>query len=106
LSGCGGGWRRICDVSPQGLPTRTQVQVWQGDQVTTTLHSVLIDSYSVRGIPFVQRPDCDSCRVAIPLEEVDSIRTGSKELGLVRTVRIMLLVGTGMALVFRDVGGD
>ncbi len=56
----------------------------------TQLHSGVFTSDSVAGVPFTEHPDCDTCRVSYALAEVDSIRVGHPERGL--------LEGTGVVL--------
>ena len=102
---CGGGWRRLESVTPRVFPTRTQVQVWQG-RGSTLLHAVRLNSDTLSGVPFTQAPTCDSCRVEFPLNEVDSLREGSKERGFFRTTGLVVAIGLAMAYVFRGVGGD
>jgi hypothetical protein len=42
-------------------------------------------------VPYLQRPDCDSCRVSLPLAEVDSLRAGNPAAGLWKTVGLSLV---------------
>ena len=102
---CGGGWRRIEDLTPRPFPARAQVQVWQGKSVTL-LHGVRLDSGALTGVPFTKVPTCDSCRVELALGAVDSLRVGNKERGFFRTVGLMLAIGSVWAYLFRGVGGD
>lgn len=101
---CGGGWHRLEDVTPRPLPIRTQVQVWQDGRVTL-LHGVKLESGTVEGVPFVEAPTCDSCRVHIPLQAVDSLRIGNKERGFFRTTGLVLIIGAVWAYLFRGIGG-
>lgn len=91
VSACGG-WQRLPDLSPDTLPRRQQVQLWSGGQARV-LHAVRIDSDSIHGVPFQLPPTCDSCRVAIPLAAVDSLRLGNQE------APAIVLIGSGL-LVF------
>jgi hypothetical protein len=103
--GCGAGWHRLADLSPRPLPARTQVQIWEGEQVRI-LHGVTLGRDSIAGVPFTLPPGCDSCRVSLALSGVDSLRVGNKERGFVRTVQWVLVVGSVWAFIFRGVGGD
>jgi hypothetical protein len=105
LGGCGAGWRRLDNLSPRTLPPRTQVQIWEGEQVRI-LHGVTLSADSVGGVPFTMPPDCDSCRVWAALSGVDSLRAGNKERGFVRSVQLALVVGAVWAFMVRGVGGD
>src|SRR3954464_8916511 len=75
-SGCGAGWHRIDPLPPGSLPKRQQVQVWQNEQ-KVQLHAVKLDGDSLSGVPYVQPPDCETCRVSVPSTEVDSVRAGN-----------------------------
>jgi hypothetical protein len=61
-------------------PRRQQLQVWVADSAIV-LHAVIISTDSLSGVPYLKHPSCDSCRVGIPLAAVDSLRTGSSEMG-------------------------
>jgi hypothetical protein len=104
ISACGAGWHRLEDLTPRALPTRTQVQLWQGDQ-STVLHGVEIESDWVNGVPFTQLPTCDSCRVRTAMGNVDSLRAGNKERGFLRTAGVVLVVGSIWAYLTRGIGG-
>jgi hypothetical protein len=102
---CGGGWHRLEDLTPRALPPRTQVQVWQ-DRDVTLLHGVQLQSDTLEGVPFIEAPECDSCRVRLPLEVVDSLRVGNKERGFFRTAGLVLGIGAVWAYLTRGIGGD
>lgn len=70
------------------------------------LHGVEIKSDSVYGVPFIEPPSCDSCRVRIALGAVDSLRSGNKERGFFRGVGVVLVVGSIWAYLSRGIGGD
>ena len=57
---------------PTALPPEQRVQVWSGGR-RTVLHHVTIDSTTVQGGTLPWRPTCDSCRVAFPLAQADSL---------------------------------
>jgi hypothetical protein len=105
VSACGGGWHRLDDLTPQVLPARTQVQVWQGERVTL-LHGVTLESDTLRGVPFIRVPTCDSCRVQVALVAVDSLRLGNKERRFFRAVGLALVIRSVWAYLFRGTGGD
>ncbi len=52
----------------------------------TILHAVTFRPDSVRGVPYLQSPDCDSCAVALPRAEVDSVRVGDTVSGFWQSV--------------------
>jgi len=93
LSGCAG-WQRIeiGDIAA-GLPARQQVQVWSSG-TSRAYHNVQIRGDSLIGVPFQLPLSCDSCRVAIPLASVDSLRQGNQETtGIVVVGIVALAVG-------------
>jgi hypothetical protein len=102
---CGGGWRRLEDLTPRTLPARTQVQIWQ-DRSVILLHGVELDSATINGVPFIRAPTCDSCRVQLRLGVVDSLRVGDKERGFFRTAGLVLGLGAVWAYLARGIGGD
>lgn len=104
-SACGGGWHRLDDLTPRALPARAQVQVWQGGRATV-LHAVKLESETLRGVPYIKPPTCDSCRLYLPLERVDSLRVGSKERGFFGTVGWVFAISAVWGYLFRGVGGD
>jgi hypothetical protein len=53
-------------------------------------HGVVVRSDSISGVPFLEAPDCDSCRRALSLERVDSVRVGSPEAGFWKTLGLVV----------------
>jgi len=70
------------------------VRVWTHEQ-TWRLHAVTWSEDSLIGVPFQLPAKCDTCRVAIPLAEVDSLQTGASP----ETLSIVLLVGLPIAII-------
>jgi hypothetical protein len=70
-------------------------------------HALVIGADSISGVPYVRPPGCDSCRVALPRAEVDSVRLGNPVAGFWKTfglvVGIPVLVFGAICLV--DGGG-
>lgn len=84
-SACGAGWQRQ-ELSPERqLPARQQVQLWRGHE-TRVLHAVIVGPDSVSGVPFHLPPECDSCRIALERNAVDSMRLGNQERGVLRSL--------------------
>lgn len=104
-SACGGGWRRVEDLTPRAFPARAQVEVWQGKRATL-LHGVKLEPDRLGGVPFTQPPTCDSCRVHVSLTEVDSLRVGNKERAFFRTAGLVAAIALAWAYTFRGIGGD
>jgi hypothetical protein len=87
---CGAGWHRITPPAPTTLPSRQQVEVWQGGRLLR-LHAIRLTNDSLSGVPFVKPPDCDSCRVSLARAEVDSMRAGNPTAGLWKTVGLSVV---------------
>jgi hypothetical protein len=106
LGGCGAGWHRLDDLTPRTLPVRTQVQLCMGHQ-TRVLHAVTLGTDSVTGVPFHRPPDCDSCRVVIARNTVDSMRLGNQERGALRSIGFgYLALGAAALVLYLSVGTD
>lgn len=86
---CGAGWRRVEPQPPASLPPRQQVEIWQGGKVVR-LHAVTLTADSLSGVPYIQSPGCDSCRVSLARQSVDSIRSGNPTAGFWKTVGLSL----------------
>ena len=87
--GCGAGWHRVDLVGP--YRTGQQVQVWH-DKRVEQWHAVVVRADSVTGVPYVNSVSCDSCRVAIPRAEVDSIRLGDPVAGFWKTAGLIVAI--------------
>jgi hypothetical protein len=70
--------RVVLPTAPASFKPRQELQVWQGREAVT-LHGVRITGDSLSGVPVWKPPDCDSCRVSIPVRGIDSIRTAHNE---------------------------
>lgn len=79
-TGCGAGWHTLPAPPTPPLRARQQVQVWQAGQVTR-VHAVRVSEDSLSAIPALAAIDCDSCRIAWPLADVDSLRAGNPTAG-------------------------
>jgi hypothetical protein len=57
---------------------------------------VVLASDTLSAIPYFRPIECDSCRVRLPLREIDSLRLGDPVGGVWRTVFLV----QGLALLF------
>jgi len=89
-SGCSAGWKRVHPPGPMTYSKRQQVQVWHGTEAVV-LHAVAVDSATLSGVPFIEHPDCDSCRIRLPIASVDSVRLGNQERGFLLGVGAVVL---------------
>lgn len=77
LLGCTGwGGSRPVSAIPADPPVRDRFQVWTAGQAQI-LHAVRLGKDTLSGVPYWQAPECDSCRIAIPTTQVDSVRVRS-----------------------------
>ncbi|HEV7364661.1 MAG TPA: hypothetical protein VGN76_02315 [Gemmatimonadales bacterium] len=104
-AGCGAGWRRV-DPAPATLPPQQQVQVWRNGHARV-FHAVRRTQDSLSGVPFQLPPDCDSCRVTLPLVGIDSLRVGNMERGAYKSIGVALLGLTALgAVLYLAVGAE
>ena len=82
-------WSNAKPPTPQQFSARRQVQVWAGDRAWR-LHEVQLTPDSLTGTPFMKPLGCDSCRIALSLAEVDSIKTGRPEAVSIAIVMVPL----------------
>ena len=86
--GCGAGWRTRSLVDGP-LPRRQQAQVWTEGRAQRW-HALVVGPDSISGVPFTQPPACDSCRVAVPRDLVDSVRLGNPSAGFWKTMGLVV----------------
>ena len=103
-SACGAGWHRIDPAPPSRLPEGQQVQLWQHGR-RLQLHAVRLVADSISGVPFVQSPDCDSCRITLPRASVDSMKTGNPTAGVWKTTGLVMGGMLAVVVVACTVGG-
>lgn len=97
---------RVVPLTPAPIfKPRQQVEVWGGDQ-TTTLHAVRVVEDEVTGVAYWKPVDCDSCRVSIPLEGVDSIRAVAGERSAIVVVASAVAAAAVVLIVWRASEGD
>jgi hypothetical protein len=105
-SACGAGWHREELKPERQLPARQQVQLWSGHQ-TRVLHSVIVGPDSVSGVPFHMPPTCDSCRVVVARNAVDSVRLGNQERGALRSLGLgYAALGIAAVVLYFSVDSD
>ena len=61
-----------------GFKPRQEVEIWRGSKATT-LHGVQVRNDSLSGVPLWRPPECDSCRIVMPVRGIDSLRTVNTE---------------------------
>jgi hypothetical protein len=75
------------------------VEVWSGGRVYRW-HAVVLTADSVSGVPYLRPPSCDSCRVALSRAAVDSMRTGDVGDATGRTVGLLLVTASVLAILY------
>ena len=76
-------------------PAYRQYQVWTRDSVAI-LHHIHLQHDSLYGIPAEASRDCGTCVVGLPMDRVDSLRSGTTRHG----GTAMLGLGAGVAAFF------
>jgi hypothetical protein len=76
INGYPSSWDREEMILPGNLPPEQQVKIWSADSVFWW-HAVVYTRDSITGIPYTIPTTCDSCRIALPRQAVDSIRVGN-----------------------------
>lgn len=97
--GCGAGWRRPVQLTPGPWAPRQQVQVWSEGRVERW-HGVVVGAHSISGSPYLRPPDCDSCRRALPLVRVDSVRVGKPVAAFWKTIGLVVGVSMGLLILY------
>ena len=89
---------RVEPLPGPSWPARQRAQVWRGGRAVVW-HAVRVSGDSHSGVPFVHPPSCDSCRIGLPLAEVDSVCAGPADHGD-REVGVLAAAGmlTGLFL--------
>jgi hypothetical protein len=87
---CNAGWHTVALAEPTTLSSRQQAQIWVGRR-EVRVHGVAVTQDSISGIPIFQPLTCDSCRVAFPRTQVDSLRLGDPVGGFWKSTGLVLL---------------
>lgn len=82
-------WSNARPPSPQHFAARRQVKVWAGTR-SWRLHEVRLTADSLTGTDFMDPIGCDSCRIALSLAEVDSVKTGRSETASIAIIMVPL----------------
>lgn len=99
ICGCGAGWHSEPLRPMRTVDPRQQVQVWTNGK-PLRWHGLRLHQDSVSGLPYVAALTCDSCRRAVPLTAVDSLRYGNPSAGLWKTIGAIAGSWLLIALVF------
>jgi hypothetical protein len=94
-TGCGAGWRTVPAPLPERFEKRQAIEAWTRGQ-PIRLHGVTLSPDSITGIRLYSPLDCDSCRVALPRAEVDSLRSGDPVAGLLGSASMAILALLGL----------
>jgi hypothetical protein len=105
IAGCAPSNALLTPPYPAALKPRQEVAVWMHDSVLH-LHSVRIRSDTLSGVPILRPPECDSCRMAVPLASVDSLTRASTERGAILAFAIPILTAFAVLLWWASSVGD
>ena len=92
--GCGAGWHQPEELTPGALPAGQQVRVWMDGEVARW-HGLVLSPDSISGVNWLQKLDCDSCRITVARARVDSVQLGHPVAGFWKTTG--LVVGVMLA---------
>jgi hypothetical protein len=85
LAACALGPRRIALPPSETLPEHRDIEVWRDGKAVRIRH-LEFDVDTLRGQLSGASAECDSCDLAIPIAEIDSLRLGRDD----RTSRIIV----------------
>jgi hypothetical protein len=91
--------RVVMPPAPASFKPRQELEVWQGREAIT-LHGVRITGDSLTGVPAWKPPACDSCRVAVPVSAIDSIRTVDNERAWMLAASLPFVALGAVAVIF------
>jgi hypothetical protein len=91
VAGCTA-WSRFAGVPQNPIPERERFQLWR-DGSAVVVHGLAASEDSLSGVPAWRPPSCDSCRVALARDDVDSIRVRKYS-----AVRTWILVGSVLGI--------
>ena len=100
-AGCAGAptWVPV-PPAPATFAPRQEIEVWHGGKATT-LHGVQLTGDSLTGVPLFQSPACDSCRVTLPVQAIDSLRRVETEQAWMLTTALPFLALGAMVVAWR-----
>lgn len=91
LAGCNGwGGARPVSAIPTPVAATDRLQVWSHGEAHE-LHAVSITTDSLRGIPWWNPPECDSCRVTLARADIDSVRVRGSDGGNTGVLALLLV---------------
>ena len=105
LGGCASSPKPVSAAPSRALSPRDRVQVWSG-RGSQVLHAVRFTDASVSGVPYLQPPECDSCRVSLTLSAVDSMKTVPGEGNAIAGVLAPVAVLVGVIVAWRIADDD
>lgn len=104
--GCAGAPERvILPPTPASFKPRQELEVWRG-RAALTLHGVRVAGDSLTGVPIWKPPDCDSCRVSVPVSGIDSIRTMHNERAGMLAASLPFVALGAVVVIFALSGGN
>ena len=96
------GWQRVTVPVDTVFADRQQIQIWRGAEARV-FHAVRSTPDSLFGVPFQKPPSCDSCRVALARDQVDSLRLGNQEVPGVLVGMLPIVAYVALLLSLRGV---
>lgn len=104
-SNCAAPQRVSMPPAPASFEPRQELEVWRG-RAALTLHGVRVAGDSLTGVPIWKPPDCDSCRVSVPVSGIDSIRTVHNERAGMLAASLPFVALGAVVVIFALSGGN
>jgi hypothetical protein len=92
-TGCVSSWyARPLSILRGPLGPRDRVQLWVGAH-TYVMHGLTLSGDSLRAVPYLQSPTCDSCAMTLAVRDVDSVRVQAVDSEKARLAAALVAVG-------------
>ena len=96
-AGCTAWGSRPLSVLRTPLAPRDRVQLWVGAGAYD-VHGVVVTGDSLRAVPFLKPPDCDSCALHLAVRDIDSVRVPIVDEERTRQDLVTTAVMSGLAM--------
>ncbi len=94
VTACSSNWQPMTLVPPRPLEQKTVLEFRARNQLVR-LHGVEFRQDSLSGVPWLEHPSCDTCRVRYAFSEISQTRTGHPGAGAWSVGIPMLIVAGG-----------
>ena len=92
-AGCVSSWyARPLSILRGPLGPRDRVQLWVGAHAYV-MHGLTLSGDSLRAVPYLKPPTCDSCAMTLAVRDVDSVRVQAVDSEKARLAAALVTVG-------------